>query len=181
MAIQATQNEDALRILDDSQRDKLAAIKKLLDRWDEAAVTVGLGFIEERQWPGGVTCLIYPIRSYASLPYALELGLAPSQVDQLLAAGESLWPQIREMSMRRSALLRSGPSADSAEVVQLGLDIDKLQAQVNARPRHDLALAVLDEAQKAKIAALEATLQAASEATELRLIPKRYIGEPLCH
>src|SRR5580704_9587811 len=46
IAIQATQNEDALRILDDSQRDKLTAIKKLLDRWDEAAVTVGLGFIE---------------------------------------------------------------------------------------------------------------------------------------
>jgi hypothetical protein len=137
MPIQSAANEDALRILDDSQRDKLAAIDKLLDRWDEAAVTVGLGLIEEKQWPGGVVCVIYPLRAYTSLAYASELGLTPSQVDQF--------------------------------------------ERMQSRPPHDLALAVLDDPQRAKIAALEATLQAASEAIELKLIPAPQRGEPLCH
>ncbi len=184
MPILPAQNEDALRILDDSQRDKLAAIQKLLDRW-EGAVTIGLGLIEERQWPGGVICVIYPIRTYANLAYASELGLTPSQVDQFeriqMDAAAPLWAQVRDKDMQRTALLRSGVSADAPEMVHLGSDINKLQALVNARPRHDLALAVLDEPQKAKIAALETTLRAASEAIELNLIPAPRRGEPLCH
>jgi len=178
------QDEIALLILDGSQRDRLTAIKNTLDRWDAAAVTIGFGLIEERQWPGGAACLIYQIRAWASLAYASELDLSPFQIERFaqiqLAADAQLWPQIREKAIQRSELLLSGVSADSPELIQLGLDINKLQTQLNTRPRHDLALGVLDEPQKAKLAVLQAKLQAASEAIELGLIPVPVKGEPLC-
>lgn len=179
------QNQDALRILDDPQRAKLAEIGRVLDRWDAAAVTIVLGLISEQRWPGGSLCPFYPIGAYASYAFALELGLTPAQIGQFeeiqRAAGEPLWAQVRAKDAQRLQLLNSGVGADSTEVVQLGFDIDKLQAQTNARPRRDLALAVLDDAQRAKLAAFEAALQAANEAIELGLIPKPAVGEELCH
>jgi hypothetical protein len=69
-------------------------------------------------------------------------------------------------------------SADSPALVQLGSDIDKLHVLVNTRPRHDLALAVLDAAQKAKLAA---ALELASEAIEIGLNHAPLKGEILCH
>ncbi len=173
------QNEDSLRVLDDSQRTKLAEIKKVLDRWDAAELAIGFGLIREQQWPGGPQC---PRPS----AYAAELGLSEFQIrqfDQLRDdAQEPLWAQIREKAAQRMALLDSGLSADSPAAAQLGSDIDKLQAQVvKTGPPHDLALAVLDGAQKAKLAEFETALQAASEAIELGLIPKPAMGEILCH
>jgi hypothetical protein len=89
---------------------------------------------------------------------------------------------LRAYDMQRSEVLNSGVSADSPTVVQLGSEENNLQAQIGkTRPPHDLALAVLDEAQKAKLAAFETGLQLAREAIELGLIPKPVMGEILCH
>jgi hypothetical protein len=134
-------NEDALRVLDDSQRGKLAAIKNILDRWDAGALTTAFGLIDEKQWPGGTLCDFYPIRTYA---YAKELNLSDSQERQL--------EELRETA--RAA---------------------------GAKPPHDAAQAVLDEAQRAKLASFEGELQLAGEAIELGLIPRPLRGEVLCH
>jgi hypothetical protein len=174
------QNEDSLRVLDDSQRAKLAAINQVLDRWGAATLVIAFGLIDVQQWPGGARC---PVRGDA---YAAEFGLSESQMQQFWQltrdAQEPLWAQIREKAAQRMALLDPGLSADSPAVVQLGSDIDKLQAQVvKTGPPRDLALAVLDGAQRAKLAEFETALQLATEAIELRLIPKPAMGEILCH
>lgn len=174
------QNEDSLRLLDDSQRAKLAEIRKVLDRWDAAELAIAFGLIGERQWPGGPQC---PVRSSA---YAAELGLSEFQIrqfDQLRHhAQEPLWEQIREDEAQRMKLLDSGVSADSPAVAELISDVSRLQAQVGKTgPPHDLALAVLDGAQRANLAAFETALQLAGEAIELGLIPKPAMGEVLCH
>lgn len=126
-------------ILDDSQRIKLAAIKKVLDHRDAAALALEFGLISRRQWPGGPLCDSYPIGAYA---YASDLGLSESQ------------------RLQFSQLKREAESAGTT-------------------PRHDLALAVLDETQKASLAAFENALLLASEAVELRLISIA-VGEILC-
>jgi hypothetical protein len=179
------QNEVSLRVLDDSQRAKLAAIQRVLDRWDAAEVTIGLGLIEKKQWPGELPCFVsYPIARYGTFDYASELALTSFQIEEFEQiqrdASEPLWAQVRAKVRQRSELLNSGAGEGSPEVVELGSEIDRLQAQTNARPRHDLALAVLDATQKAKLAEFETALQAASEAINLGLIPK-HVGEPLCH
>ena len=180
----SARNQAALRLLDDSQKSKIEAIQKTLGRWDAAAVSIGLGFIDEKEWPGSSACFHYPLRSFASYAYALELGLTSAQMDQFeqiqQAASEPFWAQVREKTAQRSELLNSGLRMDSPAVVQLGAEIDKLQAQTNSR-RRDLALAVLDEAQRTKLAEFETALQIANEAIELGLIPKPPVGEPLCH
>ncbi len=50
-----------------------------------------------------------------------------------------------------------------------------------AKPPHGAARTVLDEAQRAKLAAFEGELQLASEAIALGLIPRPARGEILCH
>ncbi len=180
MPRQLTPSEDSLRVLDDAQRAKLAVIQKVLDRLGAATLAIEFGLISEQQWPGSAQC---PVRYDA---YAAEFGLSESQMRQLerltQAAREPLWAQLRAYDMQRSEVLNSGVSADSPTVVQLGSEENNLQAQIGkTRPPHDLALAVLDEAQKAKLAAFETGLQLAREAIELGLIPKPVMGEILCH
>ena len=51
----------------------------------------------------------------------------------------------------------------------------------DVKPRRDLALAVLDDAQRANLAAFESALELASDAVELKLIAAPAKGEPLCH
>jgi hypothetical protein len=177
-----TQNGYSLRdpILDDSQQTKLAVIEKVLDRSDTASLAITLGLISAQRWPGRSLCY-YPIRAYAS-----ELGLSESQVWQLerlqQAAREPLYAQITEKENRRLEFLNSGGSADSPTVVQLISEISKLQKQAaETRPERDLALAVLDDTQKAKLAAFETALQLAREAIELGLTPDPPKGEVLCH
>jgi hypothetical protein len=81
MPKQPAANEESLRILDDSQRTKLAAIQKVWDRWDAMAFTIEFGLIDEKLWPGGSATLCYsPIRAYA---YVAELGLSEFQILQL--------------------------------------------------------------------------------------------------
>ncbi len=171
-------------ILDDSQKTTLAAVARVLDRWEAASLAIDLGLIREEQWPGSTLCLHYPIEAYASNPYTSEIGLIPSQIEQFRQTqrdvNKPLWAQVREKAMQRSELLASGISADSHSIVELGSDINKLQAQISAKPRHDLAMAVLQPIQKAKLAAFENELQLAQEAIELGLIPAPLKGEVLC-
>jgi|HubBroStandDraft_1064217.scaffolds.fasta_scaffold05283_7 hypothetical protein len=176
------QNANSLRnqVLDDSQQSKLKEIEKVLDRWDAASLAITLGLIAPQRWPGISLCY-YPIRSYAS-----ELSLSDSQILQLerlqQAARDPLYAQIAEKETHRVALLNSGSSADSAAVVHLISEISELGHQATeTRPRRDLALATLDDTQKAKVAAFETALQLASEAIELGLIPVQPKGEVLCH
>jgi hypothetical protein len=142
MPRQTAASEDALRVLDDTQRAKLAAIQRVWDRWDAVAFAIQLGLIDEKLWPGGsATLCFYPIRASA---YATELGLSESQALQL--------DQLKEAARA-----------------------------THSRPPRDLALAVLDDAQRTNLLAFENALQVANEAIELRLIPVPMHGEPLCH
>lgn len=136
-------NEDSLRVLDDSQRAKLAAIQKVWDRWDAVAFAIQYGLIDEKLWPGGSAsiCFNSSIRSYA---YTKELGL-------------------RETQMKQFDQLKQDAQA------------------THTRPPLDSALAVLDETQRANLAAFETALQVANEAIKLKLIPVPAHGEVLCH
>jgi len=168
------------RILDHSQQAKLALIENVLDRYDAASQAIVLGLISAQQWPGGSLCY-YPIRTYAS-----EFCLSDSQVRQFeqlqQAAREPLYAQIMQKENHRLELLNSGISADSLIVVQLVSDISNLRKQAaDTRPRRDLALAMLDDGQKAKLAEFEIALQLASEAIELGLILDPPKGEILCY
>ncbi len=71
------QNEAALRLLDDSQRARLAEIGKILNRGDEAAFAIGLGLITDAQWPGGCLCAV---RGYRD---AADLGITDAQAQLL--------------------------------------------------------------------------------------------------
>lgn len=168
------------RILDHSQRAKLALIENVLDRYDAASQAIVLGLISAQQWPGGSLCY-YPIRTYPS-----EFGLSDSQVRQFeqlqQAAREPLYAQIMQKENHRLELLNSGIRADSLTVVQLVSDISKLRKEAaDTKPQRDLALVMLDDGQKAKLAEFETALQLASEGIELGLIPDPPKGEVLCN
>ncbi len=165
-------------ILDDSQKTKLAAIAKVLNRFDEASGAIELGLIDAGEWPGATLCP--PPRDYAS-----GLGLSELQVRQFnqlqQAAREPFDVPIAQMEGRRLELLNSGFGADSSAVVEVTSDVSKLRRHAaDSRPRRDLALAVLDDGQRAKLAAFEMALQLAREAIELGLIPDPPKGEVLC-
>jgi hypothetical protein len=100
-----SRNSGQDRILDKSQRVKLAAIQKILDRWDAAALAIRLGLLNQQQWPGRTLCLSYPIAAYASYAYVAELGLTSFQMRQFeqleRASSEPLWAQVREKDIHR--------------------------------------------------------------------------------
>jgi hypothetical protein len=163
-------------ILDASQQAKLAEIVKVMDRWRAASEAIAMGLIRAEQWPGDSACLPYPIRAFPS-----EFDISDAQLEQLerlqQATQEPLWVQIRAKDMARSALLDS----KSPAAAQLSADIHRLSQQLAAtRPPRDLTLAILSDAQKAKIAAFEADSKLTREAIELKLIPTPVYGEPLC-
>jgi hypothetical protein len=138
--MQPAQNEAALRVLDDSQRAKLAEIRKVLDRWDAAAFEVGIGLIADEEWPGGgCLCAFYSqVRAYR---YSTELGITDAQAQQL----------------------------------------DRITQSVKAKDRREPALAVFNDAQRARLRTFEAGIELAREAMELGLIPRMPKGECLCH
>jgi hypothetical protein len=162
-------------ILDASQQAGLAEIVKVLKRWNMASEAIVAGLIDARQWPGSTLCL-YPLHVFAS-----ELHLSDAQVAQLetfrRAAREPLETQIAEKEKARAAL----PDPKSPAVIELTADISKLRQQLAvAAPPRNLALAILNDAQKVQLAALETALQLVSEAIDLKLIPDPPKGEPLC-
>jgi hypothetical protein len=159
--------------MDDSHKAKLSEIAKTLERSGAASMAIDLGLLRQEQWPGGADSVCHrPYYAYSGRP--LEFGMTESQIQQLLeirrVAGFPLWPQVREKAMQRQALLDSGVSADSPAVVQLGLDSDRLQRQISARPSRDVVMSLLDSAQKAKLAEFEKELELLRQAVELGLI-----------
>jgi hypothetical protein len=161
-------------ILDASQQAKLAGIVKVLDRWRAASEVMAMGLIATGEWPWS-TCLPYPLRAFAS-----EFDLSDAQVEQLerlqRAAQEPLWAQIREKAMASELLDSKSPAA-----VRFTADISKLSQQLAAiRPPRDHILAVLNEGQRANIAAFELDLELVREAIEIKLIPDPPKGEDLC-
>lgn len=166
-------------ILDAMQLAELAEIPKVLDRWRAASEAIVTGLISAQQWPGQTLCL-YPIHANNS-----EFNLRDAQLQQLTrlqqAAREPLEAPIAEKEQARLDLLISGLRADSPAVVQAVADISKLRQQWSATvPPRDLARAVLDDAQKTQLEALEAALELVREAIELKLIPDPPKGEILC-
>jgi hypothetical protein len=140
-SISAAPSGDPVQIalLDDRQRSQLAELRKVLGRYDAAALATGLGLIDRKLWPGDL-CDFYPIGAYS---FADELALTESQ---------------------RQALTRLKRAAQAA----------------GARPPHEQALAILNEAQRTQIEAFERDLRVAGEAIALRLIAAPG-GEILCH
>jgi hypothetical protein len=165
------------RILDDSQEAKLRVIAKVLDDWKAASFSVVLGLMSAQQWPGQSLCY-EPIGFYAS-----EFGFSDAQVwklEQLReAAREPLFAQIKEAS-RQLELLNAG-DGNSPAANQLRSELSKLHDRVaEIGPPRDLTLAILDDAQKAKLAVFETAVRLAREAMDLGLIPVVLKGEVLC-
>jgi hypothetical protein len=149
-------------ILDAVQQAKLTEIVKVLNRWAKASEAITAGLIDAGQWPGSALCL-YPIPTYAS-----EFHLSDSQVQRLeqlkRAAREPLETQIADKAANRSTM-----------------EIARLYQQLGAtRAPRELALAVLDDAQRTQLATFEVGLKLVREAIELKLIPVPPRGEPLC-
>jgi hypothetical protein len=163
-------------LLDDSQKTKLQeVVAKIWRHPPTARLAIAIELTSAYQWPR-FPCP-HEIRGNAES----DIDLTSFQLLQLQelhqSAGES--PRlIAEKENRRTMLLHSGRGADSQEVIQLDWDIAALREQ--ASRRRDLALAVLDDSQKVKLAVVEAALQLLSEARELRLIACLGCGEVLC-
>jgi hypothetical protein len=137
--------------LDTSQRAKLAEIVKVLDRWKMVSESIAAGLIDPRQWPG-VTLCVFPIRAFPA-----ELALSGSQVSRL-------------EELERTAPFR---------LINTG-DLKPFPSPEAARQRRNLALAILNDAQKSKLAAFELDLKIVQEAIALKLIPDPPKGEILC-
>jgi Spy/CpxP family protein refolding chaperone len=168
------------RILNRSQQAQLAAIEKILHADKMASLAIVAGLIGATGWPGAFPCGYYPARTSAS-----ELDLSDSQLEQLErlegAAREPVNAQAMVKQKQRQELLNSGARADSPAVIQLESDMSNLWKQAaETRPRRDQALAILDDAQKAKLWAFETALELAREAIELKLIMPWPQGEVLC-
>jgi len=131
----APKGSQHVRILNATQRTKLAAIEKVLGRGDMESLAVSAGLIDGQKWPGPPLCY-YPVAIFAS-----ELDLNESQIWQL----------------------------------------ERLRQDTPTKSGRDLKLAVLNDAQKAKLAAFETALDLVGQAVELGLTPYRLGGEMLCH
>jgi hypothetical protein len=159
-------------ILDASQQNKLAEIVKVLDRWNMASEAIVLGLINLQQWPGTMQCFS---------PHRSEFGLSDSQQREIHQLHEPLKKAIAQKEEERLKLaLISRLRADSAEVVQVDADISRLRLEWTAEPLRGQIKAVLNDAQKAKLAEFEAGLQLVREAIEMKVIPIPPKGEPLC-
>jgi hypothetical protein len=126
-----------LRILDDAQRAKLAAIQSIFGD-GTTALAIETGLIEPQNWIGNLC--FYGFRSNK---FAAELDLTDAQIRQFQRMWETAVPK-------------------------------------GSKPPRDEALAVLNEQQRARIAALEKELSVAKRAVELRLMAS-LLGESLCH
>jgi hypothetical protein len=162
-------------ILDAAQQAKLREIVKVLDRWRTASEAMAMGLISAGQWPGASACLPYPIRTFPK-----EFDLSDAQLEQWerlqRAILEPLWAQIREKYRARAELVDSKSPAG----VQLEADLSKLNQQLAARLPPDLVLAILNDTQKAKVAAFESDSKLVREAIEMKLIPRPAQGEVFC-
>lgn len=166
-------------MLDETQRAKLAEIEKVLNRGSMATQAVVRGLMTAGDWPGMPLC---PTRIEASRS---ELNLSDAQVAEFerieQAARQPVEQQIWQKADLHRALLNSGSREDSPAVVEVMADIAKLQKQFDEiKPPREQVLAVLDDAQKAKLAEFQRALELVREAIELRLFYS-VRGEVFCN
>jgi len=165
--------------LNQAQQAKLTEIAKVFDRTDMAAGAIVLGLLDRSEWQGTMLCY-YPVRSYAK-----EFGLGNSQVSRFeelqQMVREPFASQINEKLKAYSELTRAGWGAQSPQVVQLMSEVSDLRAQAQKVIPMRERLGLLNDAQRAKLAAFQADLELAREALELHLIPEPSRYEMLCH
>lgn len=169
-ALRGNDRVDAQRqLLNDSQRTKLDAIGKVLDRWDIAAFAVALGLVTQREWRNTLCSIGLDYRGASS-----ELVLTPYQLDQLMAMQRSskpLFEQARENDAQLHSLSNDHVPQDSPAAAVLRARMNILRTQVTS---------VLNTSQNATLVTFETDLELANEAEDLGLFPRRNVGDPLC-
>jgi hypothetical protein len=168
--------------LSDAQQRRLADTAKVLQQWDTAGGAVAMGLMDASDWPGEWPCFV-PNSRIAS--YAKEYDLTSDQVDRLKQLQDEVRQRavngLMEIAGRVWKLSTSGANSPS-ETAALNEETARLVKQRDeARPPRDLALAILNDVQKAKVAALRADVELAREALELHLIRLPGLPEILCH
>jgi hypothetical protein len=168
-------------MLDGTQRVRLAEIARVLQRYDTSASAIVLGLMDDKEWPSGWPCFVPNARADV---YSKEFDLTAEQVRQFQQLQHDVRlravDQITEAGKRLGKLL-PGQRLPPSEWVTLQEETAKCVKQRDeARPPRDLAMAVLDEAQKAKLAAFRADLELAREALELHLIRVPPLPDPFC-
>jgi hypothetical protein len=180
---QVAQLQDSLGpvLLDGAQRVKLAETAKVLLRFGTSAGAVVMGLMDAEEWPTGWPCPI----SYGHGVYASEFDLTADQVQRFEQLQHDVQQRANDQLMEignRYWKLLAGQSVESPERAALLAETSTLVKQRDqALPPRNLATAVLNETQKAKVAAFRASLELAREALELRLIRLPGLPEVLCH
>ena len=178
-----------LAILDDVQRGKLAVIAPVLEKDTIAAAAISMNLIETPQWLRGMC-------PYPPDYYAREFGLTDSQVSQLELLQQPLRALIFYKMKQRTELLRSTgepayrhPGMPGRSGAQLSREVmeknDEIVALMNtahgAKSPRDLAWNILNKSQQEFFSEFATSLQIATEAIELGLLPPQFRGESLCH
>ena len=167
--------------LNPAQQWKLAEIAKVLQRYQTSAGAVVLGLMDAEEWPSGWACgLNSNINAYAK-----EFDLTAEQVTRLGQLQQDVRQRavdgIREIENRYAKLMpgQGIPPAEWATVQQETAKLVKRRDE--ARPPRDLAMALLNEAQKTQFAAFRSDLELAREALALHLVRVPPLPEVFCH
>ena len=178
-----------LAILDDAQRAKLAVIAPVLEMDSIAAAAISMNLIETPQW----------LRAMCQYPpdyYASQFGLSDFQQQRLTLLRQPYTALIAYKWKERAELLRlSGAPAQHPhpapsrtrpplpkQIIELDAEVNNLiRMQQGAKPPRDLAWNVLNQSQQDFFNEFATSLQIATEAIELGLLPRQFRGEPLCH
>ena len=177
-------------MLDDAQRAKLAVFAPVLEKDTIAAAAISMNLIEAPVWLRGALCP--SPEDY----YAHKFGLSDFQVRQLALLRQPFNALIAYKWKERAELLRlsgaqpqplfPGPSRTGPplpkEIVEFDAEINSLiRMQQGAKPPRDLAWNVLNKSQQEFFNEFATSLQIATEAVELGLLPPQFRGESLCH
>jgi hypothetical protein len=172
----------AAHVLNDAQRAKLAEIAKVLGRFQTSAGAVVMGLIPASDWPTGWPCVSPDSRIAV---YAKEYDLTDDQVNRLEQLQHDVRQQavdgLMEIGRRAWKLWASGAQTPSDTAALLEETARLVKQRDEAGPPRDLALAVLNDAQMAKLAAFRHDLELAREALELHLIQLPPLPEIFCH
>jgi hypothetical protein len=172
---------DSQSSLSAAQRAKLSDIVQVLTHSDMAAGAIVMGLMAAGDWPAHFACPLYRIGAYAR-----EFDLSDDQVSRLeeleIAARQPNLERQQSLRTRHRQLADSGTREDSPEVAALMADLKAtMKRYAETRPPRDAAWAVLNDAQRARLAAFESDLELAGEALELHLIDLPPLPEVLCH
>jgi hypothetical protein len=155
---------------------------RVLQRYDTAASAIVLGLMDAEEWPSGWPCFVPNARADV---YSKEFDLTAEQVRRF----EQLQQDVRQQAVdklweigNRYAKMLPGERLAPSEWAAVEKETAKwVKQRDEARPPRDLAMAVLSEAQKTKVAALRSDLELAREALDLHLIQVPPLPEVFCH